>query len=107
MEILLFTYVLFCGWNAKMCEDRSCADFLISQGARYDDGNNEGKTVGVESFLHFSPSGTQWRRTSTTWSPTISVRFRMGPFPRKGHPDAAVGGAHSCRRGGRIGFPCL
>ncbi|KAK8825488.1 hypothetical protein WA538_003183, partial [Blastocystis sp. DL] len=27
-----------------MCEDRSCADYLISQGARYDDGNNEGKT---------------------------------------------------------------
>ena len=55
METPLFTYCVWYGCQSEMCEDRSCADYLISQGARYDDGNNEGKTVGVVRIHHSKP----------------------------------------------------
>lgn len=58
-----------------MCEDRSCADFLISQGARYDDGNNEGKTVGVEVSPHSQPI---WYAVAEDFDDMVS--YYLGTF---------------------------
>ena len=58
-----------------MCEDRSCADYLISQGALYDDGNNEGKTVGVVRIHHSKPI---WYAVAEDFDDMVS--YYLGTF---------------------------
>ena len=61
-----------------MCEDRSCADYLISQGARYDDGNNEGKTVGVATLHHPQPI---WYAVAEDFDDMVSYYLGTFPYP--------------------------
>ena len=96
MEILLFMYSLFNMVIIQVCEDRTCAEFLLSHGAKYDCGNNEGKTVGMLVQIKDQPI---WYAVEEDFADMIEYYLGKKLFEhiihREENPNTTIGGTHS------------